>query len=521
MRRGIRRVPWYVAVPALVAGAATLLPIAYLILRATEADPATVARLVFRPRTWALFANTMALVGGVLALTTLLAVPLAWLVVRTDLRGRTLITWLSVVPLAIPGYVMAYALLGLGGHQGLLAQLGGWSVARPSGYLGAALALSLYTFPYLFLNVRNALLGLDPALEESARSLGQSPAATLRTVVVPQLRPALLAGWLVVALYVLGDFGVVALMRYETFSYAIYTQYTSAFDRTYAAWLALTLLAMTLSIVLLEARLLGRRRYARVGGGAARRAPTTKLGARAPLAWTWVALVLGAALGLPVLALGAWLVLAPPSLATLQAVAATFGRTAALALPAALVATVLALPIAVMGARVRSAAGHAVERLAYVGYAIPPVALALALVMFALRSAPGLYQTIPLVIAAYVISFLALAIGPVRSALLQISPRVEEAARSLGRSRFAAFAQTTLRLIGRSLAASGAMVLMVAMKELPMTFLLAPTGYTTLAVRVFSRTNEGMLAEAAPFAAAVVLFSAAFAGLLLSYEGRR
>ena len=521
MRRGIRRVPWYVAVPALVAGAATLLPIAYLILRATEADPATVARLVFRPRTWTLFANTVALVGGVLTLTTLLAVPLAWLVVRSDLRGRNVITWLSVVPLAIPGYVMAYALLGLGGHQGLLAQLAGWSVPRPSGYFGAALALSLYTFPYLFLNVRNALLGLDPALEESARSLGQSPAATLRHVVLPQLRPALLAGWLVVALYVLGDFGVVALMRYETFSYAIYTQYTSAFDRTYAAWLALMLLAMTLSIVLVEARLLGRRRYARVGGGVARRAPATELGARTPLAWTWVVLVLGAALGLPVLALGAWMVLAPPDLATWRAVAATFGRTAALALPAAVVATLMALPIAVMAARVRSGAGRAVERLAYVGYAIPPVALALALVMFALRSAPGLYQTVPLVVAAYVVSFLALAIGPIRSSLLQISPRVEEAARSLGRSRFVAFAQTTLRLIGRSLAASAAMVLMVAMKELPMTFLLAPTGYTTLAVRVFSRTNEGMLAEAAPFAAAVVVFSAAFAGLLLSYEGRR
>ena len=476
---------------------------------------------MLRPRTLTLFVNTAGLAASVLLLTTLLAVPLAWLVVRTDLRFKRFVTWLAVIPLAIPGYVMAYALLGLGGHQGLLARLFEISVARPSGFVGATLALSLYTFPYLFLNVRNALLGLDPSLEESARSLGSGAFATVRRVVVPQLRPALLAGWLVIVLYVLGDFGVVALMRFDTFSFAVFTQYSAAFDRTYAAWLALLLLAMSLSIVLLEARLLGRRRYARVGSGSSRPAPVQRLGAWAPAAWAWITVVLGAALGLPVLTLVAWMVLVPPEAGTWSVLVATFARTAAVALPAAGVATLLALPIAVMSARVRTVAGRVVERLTYVGYAIPPIALALALVTFALRSAPWLYQTLPLLVSAYVIAYLALAIGPVRSSLLQVSPRIEEAARSLGRSRSAAFFQTTLRLVRRSLLASGALVLMVAMKELPMTYLLAPTGYTTLAVRVFSRTNEGLLPEAAPFAAAVVVFSSLFVGLLLTYEGRR
>lgn len=497
------------------------MPIAYLLMRAFEADAATVARLVLRPRTLTLFVNTLGLTASVLVLTTVLAVPLAWLVVRSDLRFRRFITWLAVIPLAIPGYVMAYSLLGLGGHQGLLARLFDVTVARPSGFAGATLALSLYTFPYLFLNVRNALAGLDPSLEESARSLGSGAWATLRRVVLPQLRPALLAGWLVIALYVLGDFGVVALMRFDTFSFAVFTQYAAAFDRTYAAWLALLLLTMSLGIVLLEARLLGRRRYARVGSGASRPSGLQRLGRWAPLAWAWVALVLGAALGLPVLTLTAWMLLVPPEAGTWATLAVTFGRTAAVALPAAAVATLLALPIAVMSARVRSAPGRVVERLTYLGYAIPPIALALALVMFALRSAPWLYQTLPLLVAAYVIAYLALAIGPIRSSLLQVSPRIEEAARSLGRTRSAAFFQTTLRLVRRSLLAAGALVLMVGMKELPMTYLLAPTGYTTLAVRVFTRTSEGLMPEAAPFAAAVVLFSSLFVGLLLTYEGRR
>src|SRR5690606_8574322 len=173
------------------------------------------------------------------------------------------------------------------------------------------------------------------------------------------------------------------------------------------------------------------------------------------------------------------------------------------------------------GDRSRWIGGRLLERLVYLGYAVPPVALALALVMFAIRFAPGAYQTFPLLVFAYLISFLALAIGPVRSGLLQVNPRMEETARSLGRGRFMAFAQVVLPSIYRNVLAGGALALMAVMKELPMTYLLAPSGYRNLAVRVFGLTNEAMMAAAAPFALAIVLFSSLFVGLLLTYEGRR
>ena len=200
-----------------------------------------------------------------LALTTALGLPLAWLVTRTDLRGRRAFTLLGVLPLAVPGYVMAYALLATAGPNGTLAALTGLVVPRPSGFVGAWLALSLYTFPYLFLNLRSALLGLDPALEESARSLGVGRGAVVRRIVLPQLRPAFLSGGLLIALHVLGDFGVVSLMRFETFSYAIYLQYSASYDRVYAAWLALMLLALTGTLLLGEARLLRGQRFHRAG----------------------------------------------------------------------------------------------------------------------------------------------------------------------------------------------------------------------------------------------------------------
>src|SRR5690606_34978001 len=173
--------------------------------------------------------------------------PLAWLVTRSDLKHPRLHSLLGVLPLAVPGYVMAYALIGLSGYYGFANQLFGIRLPRPEGLWGSAVALSLYTFPYLFLNLRAALLGLDPGLEDSARCLGRSPWNTFRTVTLPHLLPALLAGWLVIGLYVLGDFGVIALMRYEVYSYAIFTQYAAAFDRVYAACLSLILMAVTAS----------------------------------------------------------------------------------------------------------------------------------------------------------------------------------------------------------------------------------------------------------------------------------
>jgi iron(III) transport system permease protein len=281
------------------------------------------------------------------------------------------------------------------------------------------------------------------------------------------------------------------------------------------------LLALTLGIVATEARLLGRRRYARIGGGAQRAVVVTRLGRWAVLAHLYVAIVVLASLGLPAVVLAYWMMLSPPDLAAWHAVGVAFVRTASVAVPTALLATALAIPVAYLSARVRMRGGRLIERLAYLGYAIPPVSLALAMVFFSLRSAPWLYQTVTLLVAAYVVSFLALAIGPVRSALMQVPVRLEEAATSLGRIRFVAFWQVVFPVIRRPVIAATALVLMVTMKELPITFLLGPTGFTTLAVSVFSRTSEAMMAAAAPYALAIVLFSSLFVGLLVSYEGRR
>jgi len=519
-RVGAPRPPLGLSVLAAALVAGLLVPLAYLLLRALDADPASLAGVVFRWRNLQLMGNTLALTLVVLTLSTAIALPLAWLTVRSDLPRKKLITVLCVLPLAVPGYVMAYALIGLSGYAGMANAVFGLRLPRPEGLLGAATALTLYIYPYLYLNLRSALLSMDAGLEESARSLGSTPFETFRRVTLPHLAPALASGALITALYVLGDFGVVALMRFEVFSYAIFTQYSAAFDRTYAAWLSLMLLAVTVAILMMASRVAARRRLARVGTGLSRRASEVPLGRLKPVAWAFLVLVLGASLGLPLAILSYWMSFVSFD-AALGELLPVFLNTVRAAAPAALMASVLAVPVVVLMVRYPSPRSLLLERFVYLGYAVPPLAFGLALVFFALGALPFAYQTLGLLIAAYTLHFLALALGPLRSALMQMGVRPEQAARSLGAGRLETFARVTLPRLRRPMVAGGLMVFIVVVKELPITFLLAPPGFTTLATRVFSYTSEGLLYEAAPYAALLVAFSSLFVGLMVRSEGQR
>ena len=513
-----KRPPLLLFVPAVIAAAGMGIPLFYLLVRSAEADSAVLAQLLLRQRTLTLLGSTASLAVGVWTISLAIAFPLAWITERTELKGRRIIALLSSIPLAVPGYVVAYALLSLGGNRGLIPQIFGFSVARLSGYWGAAIALSLYSFPYLFLNLRTGLAGLDPALEESARSLGYTRRQVFFTVMLPHLRPALLAGSVIILLYVLGDFGVVALMRYETISYAVYTQYTGAFDRTYAAVLSLMLVAISLSVLAAETLLLRNRAFhasARSRRHCRRNSPGMM---QKIFSYGFAAAVAGASVFLPLLTLVVWMSRAPLT-GILPQVIQGFFRSASAAVPAAAGAVLLAVPIAYLHARHHGRLADAAERTAFIGYAVPPMALALAFTSFSIRYVPWLYQSLVLLIAAYSLNFLALAMGPVRSSIIHAPRSLEEAARSMGRTAPAAVMQTTIPLMRKGMAASFMLVFVMSMKELPIALMLSPPGYTTLSAAVFSRTSEAMFTEAAPYAAALVLLSGLVLGITLRYEG--
>ncbi|MBT8402101.1 MAG: iron ABC transporter permease [Rhodothermia bacterium] len=506
---------WYFLLPIILVVVGLVIPLSYLIVRALDADPSRLQTLILSTRNAHLLWNTVVLALGVLAVGTIIAFPLAWLTARTDLRPAKLYTVIGVLPLAVPGYVLAYVILSITGSYGTLARYLGVDVPTLSGYWGALLALSLYTSPYLFLNLRAAMMRLDPTLEEAGQSLGYGQMQVFLRVTLPQLRPAYLAGALLVVLHVMGDFGVVSLMRFETFSLAIYVQFAGAFERTYAALLALMLLSLTAILLVVEARLLRDLRLDRSSAISHARG-LTPLGRWRPLAVAYCAALGTLSLGIPVASIIGWV--AVDSGFEWSILASPLWNAVIASAPAALAATLLAVPLSYLSVRFPSAVTRSIERASYLGYALPPLALALAYIFFSLSAAPGLYQTLWLLIFAYTLHFVAEAIGPVRSALYQAPPHVEEAARSLGRTPLRAFASATLPLIRTGIVVSMAFVFLSALKELPLTVLLAPPGFETLSLNVWSYTNEAMYAPAAPYALSIIVLSALFVGLLIRHE---
>jgi iron(III) transport system permease protein len=500
--------------------AISLLPAVYLLVRAADANRDAWA-LLFRERTLALLGSTLGLALAVTACAAVISLPLAWLTTRTDLPGRRVWTALLCLPLALPTFVSGYVLLAAFGTGGALEEpLASWGLPVPPvyGLPGALLALTLSTYPYLFLALRAGLLSQDPALLESARSLGLTPARAFWRVTIPLLRPAFASGALLVGLYVLSDFGAVALVQYDAFSRIIYMQYEGAYDRSYAALLGLALVALTVVVLALEVWARGRASYHRSAKGASRASLPVRLGLWRLPALALCGGVVTIGVGLPVGILIYWAVrgLAAGEVEVLEP---ALNSVLASGLGAVL-AVVTALPLAVLGARFPGRFATLLERSAYVGYALPPIVLALSLVFFGVQAAPFLYGTLAMLLLAYLVRFLPQAVGTLRGALLQISPHLAEAASTLGHRPPSVLARVTAPLMAPGLLAGAALVFLTAMKELPATLLLAPIGFHTLATRVWSATAEGRFAQAALPALLLMAVSALGVGLLLSQEER-
>ena len=497
-------------IPALLVVALILIVPAYLLLRAAGAGSATIDTLV-SARTWATMGNTLLLTCSVVASTAAISVPLAWLVTATDLPGRRVWSVLLTLPLVIPSYVAAYLYVSLlsprGVVQGLLQPLLGIESLPPIyGFPGAWLVLTLITYPFTYLSVRAAMKRLDPSLVEAARSLGYSPWRAFWRITVPMLRPSLAAGSLLVALYCLRDFGAVNLLQFGTFTRVIYNRY-QAYRLDEAAAMALLLVALTGVFLVLDYRSRGRGRYARLSSGAARIRPPARLGAWKWPALAFVVIVVFIALIVPAGGLVYWfwrglnqdwlvrdLGPAQSNVASLMLMVRPAWNSLSVALVAAVLTVMLALPVAVLAVRKSGTLSLMLERLTYAGAAMPGIVVALAFVFIGVNFARPLYQTLPMLLMAYVVLFLPQAVGSGRSSLLQVSPRLEEAGRSLGKKPSQVFQRVTLPLVRPGLLAAGALVFLTAMKELPTTLILSPIGFSTLAVQVWSNISEAFFA---------------------------
>lgn len=507
-RLGLRS-PIVLVAPAVAVAALAAMPLIYLVIRASEAGPAF-WQLIARPRTLQLLINTLLLAVSVSLASIAISVPLAWLLVRTNLPGRRFWSAVVVVPLAIPSLVGGYAFVAALGSGGIVPQwLARWGIAMPGiyGAPGAWLVLTLLSYPYVLLPVRASLQALDPAGEEAARSLGSSPLRVFWHVVMPALKPAVLSGGLLVALYTLSDFAAVSLLQFDSFTRAIYVQYQASFNRSYAAVLALVLVTLTAGILLLEAAVRGKKQYHRTGTGVRRQARPVDLGR-----WRWPAVVLisllvMASVGMPVGVSSFWLL---RGLFHGEAVSMEMGaalNSISVSLGAAVATVAGAIPVAILVVRYPSTTAKVLEKAAYLGYALPGIVVALALVFFGARYGGPLYQTVWMLLFAYVVLFLPQALGAVRSNLMLVSPNLENVARTLGYTPAQVLWRVTLPMIRPGVISGGALVFLTAMKELPATLLLGPIGFRSLTTVIWGAVSEAFYAKAAAPALVLIITS--------------
>lgn len=510
---------------AVVAAGLVSLPLLYLGYLAASADAAVWSRL-WQTRVPELFANTAALALSVSVGTLILGVSLAWLVVRFEFPGRRIWEWALVLPLAMPTYVLAYIyahLLEAGGPveqlwQGLFGPAG--RIPSPYSYGGATLVMVLDTFPFVYLLVRAALLNFNVSFEEMARACGASRLRTLFTVTLPLLRPAIVAGLSLVILYVVSDFGAVSLLRYQTFTYAVYQQITARYDYGAAGVLSLLLVLLALIFLVAERWFRERSRFYQTFGRY--RAPQRKragpLGSLSINAYLFV--VLGAAFGVPLLLLIRWSWAAAADGMVDARFLGFIWNSAALSGLAATLAVLLGTPLAYLANRWPSRLNLVCLQAAYAGYVLPGPVGALALLAFFSQVAPFWYGTAAVLVIAYVVHFLPAGLQTMEPSLQQVTPNLEEAARSLGLGPVRTLRSITLPLVKSGFIAAWVLMFLQSMKELPATLLLRPVGFDTLAVRVWLEASEEYYQLAAPSALLIVMIALPALLLLVAKDWR-
>jgi iron(III) transport system permease protein len=501
------------------------LPLLLVSYQALSAGPPLWSRL-WNTRIPELLVNTSSLALSVSIGTLLLGVSLAWLVVRYDFPGRQVWEWALVLPLAMPTYVLAYVytyLLGTGGPIERTWQL--WAgpqahVISPHSFTGVTLVMTLDTFPFVYLLTRAALLNFNLSFEEVARACGASRFRTLQSVTLPLIRPAIVAGLSLVILYVVSDFGAVSLLRYQTFTYAVYQQMTGRYDHAAASVLSLLLVLLALIFLVAERWFRQKSRFYQTTGRyrVFARKPCGPLGT--PVVTLYLTLVLGASFGVPALLLIQWSASAVAEGAVDGRFLGFIWNSVLLSGAAASAAVLIGTPLAYLASRWPSRLNMLCFQAAYAGYVLPGPVGALALLVLVSHLAPFWYGTAVVLVIAYIIHFLPAGLQTMEPALQQVTPNLEEAARSLGLGVLRTLRAVTLPLVRGGFIAAWVLMFLQCMKELPATLLLRPVGFDTLAVRVWLEASEEYFQLAAPSALLIVVMALPALLLLVSKDWR-
>ena len=497
LRARLRRhqLPPTLLLGALVATIAVVLPLVFLVVQAIQVGWGTLHPLLFRTLTAQLIWNTVSLTVVVTLLCAVIGTVSAWFIERTQLPGRRFWAVLVVIPLGIPDFVVSF----------------GWRAIFPAfgGFWAATLVMTLAVYPLVFLPVAASLRNADPAQEEVARSLGLGRLETFWRVTVGQARLAILGGSVLVGLVVLAEFGAFEILGFNTLTTEIFTEFTVGRNQAAACAFSLILVVLGGAVLFGEGAARGNGRAARLGAGAARRHRPRPLGRAMPAALGGVVVLVGLALGVPVgsviylIVHGGTATLPPASLI------GAAGHTFAYAAAAGVIATIAALPVALLSVRFPRREVRLLERSNMLILAVPGLVVALSFTYFTEHLLAGyLYQTPLLLVLVYAVMFFPMAVVSVRAAVGRSPVGLEEVGHSLGVRRSTVFWRVTLPLIGPGLVAAFCLVFLESAIELTATLVLIPTGVQTLATQFWAYQTDLSYSQAAPYAGVIMLIAA-------------
>lgn len=485
---------WRVVLLAAVGAVAaiSMIPFVYLLVRASEKPVNEIVQLLFRQKTLEVLTTTALLVICVVAINLVLGVAIASGLHFVHLPLRRLLVIPVVLPLAIPSYVFTYTWVAL--------------VPSFSGFAAAVFILSISTIPYIILATLAGLRSIDGSQIEVARSLGLNPAQTFSRVVFPQIRGHVSAGALLAGLYIMSDFGAVSLLNVETLTVSIQNMYRASYDRSAAAVISFVLIAFSILFVLADESIKGRstqtqlikslsvktlpirKRYLQLGVTSI----ITAFASVAVLVPLYVLLTRFFSNPVPI----DWTSLASATISTISV--AAFG---------AIIALVLSAPLGLLLSGASSRFATVTNKIVVIAHALPGVVVGLALVSIGSKLG-GLYQTTFLLAFAYAILFLAKSVISMSSSLARVPNGVKDVAVTLGMNQWTVVKKVIAPIAAPGIGIGTILVFLTAMKELPATLMLRPTGFETLATQIWSSGSINRFNEAAPYALILVLVAA-------------
>jgi iron(III) transport system permease protein len=470
----------------------TLIPAAYLVIRALEKPLPEIIDLLLREKTIEVIATTTLLVITVVLVNTVIGTLLANGLFFVKLPFARLLVIPAILPLAIPSYVFTYTWMAI--------------VPSLSGFYASVFILVLTTLPYSVLANLIGLRRIDTGLIEVAQTLGLKRFQIFMRVVLPQTRRNISAGALLTGLYVMSDFGAVSLLNTETLTYSIQNMYKASYDRSAAAVISIILILASVLFILLEEKFKGHGKRAAIARTYSVKNLLIEKFAYEVFTLTFLAIYIALAVVVPFYVLISRFLGNPEPIDSAELFSAAISTVTVAGL-GALIALLLALPVAIMSSQSNSRTAQFAERVILISHALPGVVIGLALVSLGSKIG-SLYQTTLLLAFAYSLLFLAKAVASTSASLAQVPPVLKEVAASLGKSNFKVASQVTLPLALPGIGLGVLLVFLTAMKELPATLMLRPTGMETLATQIWSYASINRFNEAAPYALFLVLIAA-------------